>query len=55
MNPEPSNQELLERYVFTIKTLLPRDKAHDIAAEIQSNLQSLVGRSGHATGSGSEP
>jgi hypothetical protein len=42
MNREPTNQELFERYVFTMKTLLPRDKAHHIAAEIQSNLQSLV-------------
>ncbi|MGH9687924.1 MAG: hypothetical protein ACRD5K_12620 [Candidatus Acidiferrales bacterium] len=42
MKREPTNQELLDRYIFSVKTLLPLDKARDIAAEIQSNLESLV-------------
>ncbi len=42
MKRELTNQELLERYVHSVKTLLPPDKADDIAAEMSSNLQSLV-------------
>jgi hypothetical protein len=42
MRREPTSQELIDRYIFSIETLLPPDKAHDIVAEIQSNLQSLL-------------
>jgi hypothetical protein len=42
MKRELTNQELLDRYVHSVKTLLPPDKMDDIAAEISSNLQSLV-------------
>lgn len=42
MKREATNQELIDRYIFSIETLLPPDKAHDIAAEIRSNLQSLL-------------
>jgi hypothetical protein len=42
MKRELTNQELLDRYVYSVKTLLPPDKRDDIAAEITSNLESLV-------------
>jgi hypothetical protein len=42
MKRELTNEELLDRYIFSVKALLPPDKADDIAAEIRSNLQSLV-------------
>jgi hypothetical protein len=42
MKRELTNQELLDRYVHAVKMLLPADKMDDIAAEISSNLQSLV-------------
>jgi hypothetical protein len=42
MKRELTNQELLDRYVHAIKMLLPPDKMDDIAAEISSNLQSLI-------------
>ncbi len=42
MTHELTNQELLDRYVHAVKMLLPADKMDDIAAEIRSNLQSLV-------------
>jgi hypothetical protein len=42
MKRELTNQELLDRYIFSVKSLLPPDKANDIAAEINSNLQSLL-------------
>ena len=42
MNRELTNQELLDRYIHSVKTLLPPDKRDDIAAEIISNLESLV-------------
>jgi hypothetical protein len=42
MKRELTNQELLDRYIHSVKTLLPPDKMDDIAAEIESNLQSLV-------------
>jgi hypothetical protein len=42
MKRELTNQELLDRYIHSVKTLLPPDKRDDIAAEISSNLQSLV-------------
>jgi hypothetical protein len=42
MKRELTNQELLDRYVYSVKTLLPPDKRDDIAAEIRSNLQSLI-------------
>jgi len=42
MMRELTNRELLDRYIHSVKTLLPPDKADDIAAEISSNLQSLV-------------
>jgi|SRR5579862_2620628 len=42
MNRELTSQELLDRYVESVKTMLPPDKMCDIAAEIRSNLESLV-------------
>ena len=42
MKRELTNQELLDRYVHAVKMLLPLDKMDDIAAEIRSNLESLV-------------
>jgi hypothetical protein len=42
MKRELTNQELLDRYVHAMKMLLPADKMDDLAAEISSNLQSLV-------------
>ncbi len=42
MKQELTNQELLDRYVFSVKALLARDRADDIAAEIQSSLESVV-------------
>ncbi|HTB19854.1 MAG TPA: hypothetical protein VK708_17150 [Bryobacteraceae bacterium] len=37
-----TNQELLDRYIYAVKILLPLNKRDDIAAEIRSNLLSLV-------------
>jgi hypothetical protein len=37
-----TNQELLDRYVYAVKILLPLNKRDDIAAEIRSNLLSLL-------------
>ncbi len=42
MKRELTNQELLDRYIHSVKMGLPLDKMEDIAAEIRSNLQSLV-------------
>jgi len=42
MKRELTNQELLDQYIHSVKMLLPPDKMGDIAAEIRSNLQSLV-------------
>jgi len=42
MKRELTNQELLDRYIHSVKMLLPPDKMDDIGAEIRSNLQSLV-------------
>ena len=42
MKRELTNQELLDQYIHSVKMLLPPDKMDDIAAEIRSNLQSLV-------------
>jgi hypothetical protein len=44
MKPELTNQEqeLVDRYIFSVKIGLPPDKVDDIAAEIRSNLQSLL-------------
>ncbi len=42
MKPELTNQELLDRYIFSLRMALPPDKVADIAAEVRSNLQSLV-------------
>lgn len=42
MKLELTNQELLDRYIQSVKTMLPPDKMEDIAAEIRSNLRSLV-------------
>jgi hypothetical protein len=42
MKRELTNQELLDRYIHAVRFLLPADKMDDIAAEITSNLQSLV-------------
>lgn len=40
MKRELTNQELLERYIYSVKMGLPAEKMNDIAAEIRSNLQS---------------
>ena len=40
MNREPTNQELLDRYVYTIRTMLSPEDADDVTAEIRSNLES---------------
>src|ERR1700722_741676 len=37
-----TNQELLDRYVYSVKILLPLNKRDDIAAEIRSNLLSVL-------------
>ena len=42
MKRELTNQELLDRYIYSVKTMLPPDKMDDIAAEISSNLESLL-------------
>jgi hypothetical protein len=42
MKRELTIQELLDRYIHSVKTLLPRDRMDDISAEIRSNLESLV-------------
>ncbi len=42
MKRELTNQELLDRDLHSVKTLLPPDKMDDIAAEIRSNLESLA-------------
>jgi hypothetical protein len=42
MKRELTNQELLDRYVYSVGTLLPPGKRDDIAAEIRSNLQSVM-------------
>jgi len=42
MKPELTNQELLDRYIHSLKMMLPPDKVEDIAAEIRSNLESLA-------------
>ena len=42
MKRELTKRELLDRYVHSVKELLPPDKMDDIAAEISSNLQSLI-------------
>lgn len=42
MKRELTSQELLGRYITSVKMGLPPDKAEDIGAEIRSNLQSLA-------------
>jgi hypothetical protein len=42
MKREPTSQELLNRYIHSVTMALPPDKTGDIAAEIRSNLQSMV-------------
>jgi hypothetical protein len=42
MKRELTSRELLERYVYSVKTMLPTNKMADIGAEITSNLESLV-------------
>jgi len=42
MNRELTSQELLDRYIHSLKIMLPPDKVEDIAAEIRSNLESLA-------------
>jgi hypothetical protein len=42
MKRELTKRELLDRYVHSLKELLPPEKMDDIAAEISSNLQSLI-------------
>jgi hypothetical protein len=37
-----TNQELLDRYIYAVKILLPLNKRDDIAAEIKSNLLALI-------------
>lgn len=42
MKRELTNQELLAQYIHSVKMLLPPGRMDDIAAEIRSNLESLV-------------
>ena len=42
MKREQTNQELLDRYIHSLKMMLPPDKMDDIATEIRSNLESLA-------------
>ena len=42
MKRELTNQELLDRYIYSVKPGLPPDKVDDIAAEIRSNIESLM-------------
>jgi hypothetical protein len=42
MKPELTNQELVDRYIHSLKMLLPPDRMDDLAAEIRSNLESLA-------------
>ena len=42
MKRQLTSEDLLERYIFSVKMGLPPDKVDDIAAEIRSNRQSLV-------------
>jgi hypothetical protein len=44
MKREPTNEELLDRYVHAVKMLLvlPPDKMEDIGAEVRSNLESQL-------------
>jgi len=44
MKREPTNEELLDRYIHAVKLLLmlPPDKMEDIGAEVRSNLESQV-------------
>jgi hypothetical protein len=42
MKRELTNQELLDRYIYAVKMMLPPDKMEDIAAEVRSNLESQV-------------
>lgn len=42
MKRAQTNQELLDRYIHSLKTMLPAAKAEDIATEIRSNLESLA-------------
>ena len=42
MKRELTKRVLLDRYVHSVKELLPPEKKDDIAAEIRSNLQSLI-------------
>src|SRR6187401_682871 len=55
MNRELTNQELLDRYIHSVKLLLPPDKMDDIGAEIRSNLQSLVEDQAMELGRGLRP
>ena len=42
MKRELTNQELLDRYIYAVKLMLPPDKMDDIAAEVRSNLESQM-------------
>ena len=42
MKQELTNQELLDRYIFALKLMLPPDKMEDIAAEVRSTLESMA-------------
>ena len=44
MKREPTNEELLDRYIHAVKMMLvlPPDKMEDIGAEVRSNLESQV-------------
>jgi hypothetical protein len=37
-----TNQEMLDRYIYAVKILLPLNKWDDIAEEIRSNLLALI-------------
>ena len=42
MKRAQTNQEMLDRYIHSLKMMLPPDKVEDIAREIRSNLESLA-------------
>jgi len=42
MKRAQTNQELLDRYIHSLKMMLPPEKVEDIATEIRSNLESLA-------------
>ena len=52
MKREPTNEELLDRYIHAVKMMLvlPPDKMEDIGAEVRSNLESQLEDQGRVLG-----